>query len=387
MLQIPFFSDSKWSALYPLGENYRLGHLPIGAMRLSELWASTALAFITTLEQNQRAKVHFVLENTEINDRWIPSLKAIELLTSVEEGQNIISGSSTLLRWKHSKSTASPVVFEADENACIQHVTDLFRYLETWLRQQKNLIIDQWRLQAINAASIPDHVTVIGKTEDIWIHPDATLTHCSLNASSGPIFIGPGAEIQEGSHIRGPFALARNSVIKMGSRIYGPTMIGEECRIGGELSHCNFLGYSNKGHDGFLGQSVIGQWCNLGAATNSSNLKSNYSPVRLWSAESNEFVTTDLQFCGLIMGDHSKCGINTMFNTGTIVGIGCNIFGGGFQPKHIPSFSWGGGSQWELHDFDRFLETAKQVLSRRSMTFTEEMRQSLRAEFDHAKTR
>lgn len=387
MLQIPFFSDSRWSALYPLGEDYHLGRLPIGALSLSELWASTTLKFITTLEQKQRAKVHFVLENTEINDRWIPSPRAIELFTSIDEGQNVLNGSTTLLRWKHSKSTSAPIIFEPQENVCIDHVTDLFLHLGSWLTQQKNQIIDEWKLQPIKEAAIPDHVTVIGNSEDIWIHPDSTLTHCSLNALGGPIFIGAGTEIQEGSHIRGPFALARNSVIKMGSRIYGPTMIGEECRVGGELSNCNFLGYSNKGHDGFLGQSVIGQWCNLGAATNSSNLKSNYSPVRLWNAESNEFVSTDLQFCGLIMGDHSKCGINTMFNTGTIVGMGCNIFGEGFQPKHIPSFSWGGGSQWELHDFERFLETARQVLSRRSVTLTEQMTQSLRAEFDRAKSR
>jgi UDP-N-acetylglucosamine diphosphorylase/glucosamine-1-phosphate N-acetyltransferase len=181
----------------------------------------------------------------------------------------------------------------------------------------------------------------------------------------------------EGCQVRGPFSLGDYSQLKMGTRIYGATTIGPHCKVGGEVSNSVIQGYSNKAHDGFLGNSLLGEWCNLGADTNNSNLKNNYAEVKIWNYRLNQMNNTNLTFCGLIMGDHSKSGINTMFNTGTVVGVGCNVFGGGFPPTFIPSFSWGGANGFEVHQLDKMLETARRVLSRRSLTLSQEQREML----------
>ena len=176
----------------------------------------------------------------------------------------------------------------------------------------------------------------------------------------------------EGSMIRGPFALCEHATVKMSAKIYGATTIGPHTKVGGEVNNCVIFGYTNKGHDGFLGNSVLGEWCNLGADTNNSNLKNNYAEVRLWDYETEGFAKTGLQFCGLMMGDHSKCGINTMFNTGTVVGVSANIFGSGFPRNFIPSFSWGGSAGMTTYKTNKAFEVAKVVMSRRTIEFTED---------------
>jgi UDP-N-acetylglucosamine diphosphorylase/glucosamine-1-phosphate N-acetyltransferase len=181
----------------------------------------------------------------------------------------------------------------------------------------------------------------------------------------------------EGSHIRGGFYLGEYATLKLGTKIYGATTIGPQCKVGGEVSNSIFYGYSNKAHDGFVGNSLIGEWCNLGADTNTSNLKNNYSNVSIWSYEKSEFADTGLTFCGLIMGDHSKCGINTMFNTGTVAGVNANIYGGGFPDKHIPSFSWGGPDGWVEYDPEKAFGTISKVMQRRSLSLTEPIRKLL----------
>lgn len=201
----------------------------------------------------------------------------------------------------------------------------------------------------------------------VVVHPRAHLESAVLNATDGPIFIGPDALIMEGSIIRGPFALCDEAVVKMGARIYGQTTIGPHCKVGGELNNVLMMAYSNKGHDGFLGNSVLGSWCNLGADTNNSNLKNNYGEVRMWSYPERATVETGLQFCGLIMGDHSKTGINTMLNTGTVLGMAVNAFGGGFPPRFMPSFSWGGPEGLEIHRLDEALKTAERMMRRRGL--------------------
>ena len=193
----------------------------------------------------------------------------------------------------------------------------------------------------------------------------------TLNASSGPIYIGKDTEIMEGSIIRGPFALCDHATVKLGAKIYGPTTIGPHSKVGGEVNNSVLFGYSNKGHDGFLGNSVLGEWCNLGADTNNSNLKNNYAEVRLWDYNTEGFARTGLQFCGLMMGDHSKCGINTMFNTGTVVGVSANIFGSGFPRNFVPSFSWGGHGGFTTYLTKKAFEVCKIVMSRRDIEFTE----------------
>ncbi len=231
------------------------------------------------------------------------------------------------------------------------------------------------------SAEISKTNTVI-HPENIFIEEGAVVECAILNASAGPIYIGKNAEIMEGAMIRGPFSLGEGATVKMGAKIYGATSIGPFCKVGGEVSNSVLLGYSNKGHDGFLGNSVLGEWCNLGADTNNSNLKNNYSKVKLWSYAVEDYVNTGLQFCGLIMGDHSKCSINTMFNTGTVVGVSANIFGTGFPPKFIPSFSWGGCDGFTTYRLEEANEVATRVYERREMIFDEEEKKIMKHLFE-----
>jgi UDP-N-acetylglucosamine diphosphorylase/glucosamine-1-phosphate N-acetyltransferase len=217
--------------------------------------------------------------------------------------------------------------------------------------------------------------TLIGKK--IFIEKGAKLECAILNSTTGPIYIGKNAEVMEGAILKGPVVIGEESVVKAGAKIYGATTIGNHSKVGGEISNSVLFGYSNKGHDGFLGNSVLGEWCNLGADTNNSNLKNNYSEVKLWDYADGKQVSTKLTFCGLIMGDHSKCGINTMFNTGTVVGVSANIFGSGFPPKFIPSFSWGGADGFTTYELDKACETAERVFERRHKKFDKSEREIL----------
>ena len=225
--------------------------------------------------------------------------------------------------------------------------------------------------ESVSFQKIPKSVTVIGSKDDIYIEKGASLEACTLNTTEGPIYISNGAEIMEGSCIRGPFVMCENSVVKMGAKIYGATTIGPSCKVGGELSNVIFQGFSNKGHDGFLGNSYIGEWCNLGADTNVSNLKNNYGAVSTYCYEKEEQVKTDRQFLGLFMGDHSKTGINTMFNTGSVVGVSCNLYGAGFFPKNTPSFSWGEPNTLVPFRIEKATEYANRMMERRSEKLSE----------------
>ncbi len=211
--------------------------------------------------------------------------------------------------------------------------------------------------------------------ENIFVEEGAVVKFATINAGRGPVYIGKNTEIMEGTHIRGPFALCEQSVLKMGAKIYGPTTIGPFSKAGGEVNNCIITGNSNKAHDGFIGNSVLGEWCNIGADTNASNLKNNYDNVKLWSYISERFENTNQQFCGLFMGDHSKCGINTMFNTGTIVGFSTNIFGSGYPRTFIPSFSWGGSGGFTTYMLNKAIDTAEKVMERRDVKLTKQDKQ------------
>lgn len=203
-----------------------------------------------------------------------------------------------------------------------------------------------------------------------------------INAKEGPVYIGANAEVMEGCLIRGPFALCEGGVLKMGAKVYKGTTIGPGCKVGGEVSNVVFFANSSKGHDGFLGNAVVGEWCNFGADSNCSNLKNNYDDVKIWDEAATKSVRSGLVFCGLMMGDHSKCGINTMFNTGTVAGVSCNIWGGGFPEKFIPSFSWGGPEGMSVYRFERAMETAERVMARRGKTLEETEKAMLRHVFE-----
>jgi UDP-N-acetylglucosamine diphosphorylase/glucosamine-1-phosphate N-acetyltransferase len=248
----------------------------------------------------------------------------------------------------------------------LNNIWDIFTHNDRAIRDDFDLLTD-----GRTGAAIPDGVVVAGHPRHLFIEEGAHIyPGCIINATTGPVYIGKQAEVLEGTMMRGPIALCDHSVVKMGAKLYGATTIGPGCKVGGELNNVVFFANSNKSHDGYLGNSVIGEWCNLGADTNCSNLKNNYDVVKVWSEELNTEISSGLIFCGLHMGDHSKCGINTMFNTGTVVGVACNIYGGGFPSKHIPSFSWGGSDGFIIHRFDKAMETAGKMMGRRDKALT-----------------
>jgi UDP-N-acetylglucosamine diphosphorylase/glucosamine-1-phosphate N-acetyltransferase len=242
----------------------------------------------------------------------------------------------------------------------LQRVWDIFKH------NDKTITADfQFLTKGRQSQLLPEYVTALNPS-NIFIEPGAKVYPCIINAEAGPVYIGRDAEVMEGCIIRGPFAMGEHAVLKMGAKVYGATTLGPGCKAGGEISNVVFFANSNKGHDGFLGNAIIGEWCNLGADTNCSNLKNNYDEIKIWDEYENKSVKTGLQFCGLMMGDHSKCGINTMFNTGTVAGVSCNIYGAGFPEKFIPSFSWGGSEGMVTYSLDKAVATANRMMIRRS---------------------
>ena len=255
----------------------------------------------------------------------------------------------------------------------IENIYDIFQNNGTAIEEDFKLVADSRTSEKLSSTvNVIGDLTYSDGSPKLFVEPGAKLEYVTLNLTNGPIYIGTNVEIQEGSVIRGPFAACDHAVVNINSKIYGPTTLGPYCKVGGELNNVVMFGYSNKAHEGFLGNAVIGQWCNLGAGTNASNLKNDYSEVKLWSYAQKKFVKTGLQFCGLIMGDFSKAGINTMFNTATVVGVGCNIYGAGFPRTFIPSFSEGGNAGFTNIDLNKFYDAASRMMARRNIQLTDE---------------
>lgn len=258
----------------------------------------------------------------------------------------------------------------------ISHTYDIFSH-------NGRAIEADFRLLTAGRTSQPIPVSnQVVNPERIFIEEGARVEFSILNASAGSIYIGKDAEIMEGCKVRGPFALGDHAGLKMDAKIYGPTTVGPHCKVGGEVNNVVFFSYSNKGHDGFMGNSVVGEWCNIGADTNNSNLKNTYEEVKLWNYRTERFEKTGLTFCGLMMGDHSKCGINTMFNTGTVVGVAANIFGSGFPRNFVPSFAWGGAQGFETFILGKAYKTAEAMCARRGVNFDDTEKAILKAVFD-----
>jgi UDP-N-acetylglucosamine diphosphorylase/glucosamine-1-phosphate N-acetyltransferase len=273
---------------------------------------------------------------------------------------------------------AMPEVQFQGEVMRLQHVWGIFAHNDAAIRLDFGLVT-----RGRESAPIPEGVTVSGN--QIFIEEGANIyPGCIINTQTGPVYIGKAAEVLEGTLMRGPIAIGDHGVIKMGAKLYGATTIGPGSKVGGENNNVVFFANSNKSHDGYLGNAVIGEWCNLGADTNCSNLKNNYDEIKIWDEYSLKSIHTGLTFCGLLMGDHSKCGINTMFNTGTVVGVSCNIFGGGFPEKFIPSFSWGGADGITTYRFERAMETANRMMARRGRQMSPEEISMYRYLFDNS---
>src|SRR5690554_574705 len=310
-------------------------------------------------------------ENILINSSFLPNDKLVELVQNLKENQLILKGEEIVAFY----ATELQDEIDFDQYEILDFNHECLTVENTWDIFAKNdkAIQADYELLTKDRISqpIPKSVNVIAP-ENIFIEEGAKINFAILNASTGVIYIGKNAEVMEGSVIRGPFALGEEAQVKLASKIYGATTVGPHCRVGGEVNNSVLMGYSNKGHDGFLGNSVLGEWCNIGADSNNSNLKNNYDEVKLWSYESGSFEKTGLQFCGLMMADHSKCGINTMFNTGTVVGVSANVFGAGFPRNYIPNFTWGGPQGTQNYMINKALQTAEIVMKRRHQELTQD---------------
>lgn len=381
------FDGTVRNALLPFTYTRPVADIRVGILTIREKWEKH-LGYTTTTLTEEYLMDKFPMveleENVMINASFLPTEVLAEMVMGLEENQAIFCGDEVIAFY--SKDSQEEVDFDTyeiieynDECLRIENPWDIFQKNDAAIREDFELLTEGRTSQPI-----PGSVNVIA-AENIFIEEGAKLEFVTLNASTGPIYIGKNSEIMENSVIRGPFALCEEGQVKMGAKVYGATTVGPHSRIGGEVSNSVLFGYSNKGHDGFLGNSVLGEWCNLGADTNNSNLKNNYEEVKLWSYEKEGFVKTGLQFCGLMMGDHSKCGINTMFNTGTVVGVSANIFGSGFPRNFVPSFSWGGASGFTTYVTKKAFETAKIVMSRRNIEFTEEDAAILEHVFEESK--
>ena len=305
---------------------------------------------------------------TYINGSICPNSDLLAAIEQLKVGQKLVAiqNKSTILAYRGKDLPNYETIFFEGAYTKIGFVYDIFAYNGEQIQADFSLLTHNRKSQ-----SITDPHTIVYQPENVFIEEGANLKACVLNAEKGVIYIGKNAQVQEMSVIQGNFALCEGAVVNIGGKMRGDTTIGPFCKVGGEISNSVFFAYSNKAHDGFLGNSVIAEWCNLGADTNTSNLKNNYGEVKIWNFLHKDFTPTGKQFCGLMMGDFSKAGINTMFNTGTVVGLSANIFGGGFPPKYIPSFAWGGADGFEIFDFEKSLEVATRMMQRRNQKLSE----------------
>jgi len=377
-----FFDDHSRNHLLPLTFTRPAADIRVGILTIREKWEHYLGEKTSTLTEDYLSTKYPIVkgnDNILINGSVMPNPELVKEIGKIGINQALVKDEIIIAI----RVTADDLVNLDDTEGMEELVTDVdfLKITNTWdvfsindeaLRADFGLIT-----KGRKSAPLSKTNTLLG--DNIFIEEGAKVECATLNTEKGPIYIGKDVEIMEGSLIRGPFAILDHSIVKMGARIYGATTVGPYCKVGGELNNVVIFGYSNKAHDGYLGNAVIGEWCNLGADTNNSNLKNNYDIVRMWSYPDQTFVDTGLQFCGLVMGDHSKCGINTMFNTGTVVGVNSNIFGAGFQRNFIPSFAWGGTKGFADFSIRKAIEIAKRVYSRRDIEFDEVEQSILRS--------
>jgi UDP-N-acetylglucosamine diphosphorylase/glucosamine-1-phosphate N-acetyltransferase len=374
-MNLILFEDKNRDHLLPLTFTKPVSELRTGILKITEKWEKRLgmkASFLTQDYLQTRYTTSIGETNLLINGALLPDADLVTAVKKLEDGEGLRSG-DTLLATRTCCGS-----FDLNDPQIMEKATEYTRPFD--------IINAPWKLFTLNGQEIAADYKLItagrksaplSKTvnvlhrENVFVEAGFRGEFFTLNASGGPVYLGEDSEIMEGSVIRGPFTLGAHSTVKMAAKIYGATTIGPHCKAGGEINNAVLQGYSNKGHDGFLGNAVIGEWCNLGADTNNSNLKNNYTEVKIWNYPKGRFSGTGLQFCGLIMGDHSKCGINTMFNTGTVVGVSANIFGDGFPRNFIPSFSWGGASGMTDYKLEKAFQTMELVMERRGVRLTE----------------
>ena len=363
-------------SLMPLVCTRPVADIRVGILTIREKWEILLKSTTSSLTQPHLSK-KFPLkkekDNLLINGSVFPTPELVARIDKLKSGE-ILVRDDIILAMHVEESQISDFASQEIEDT-IPYTNPITKLNETWevFSLNPQAILDDFELLTKGRKSQPlsKNNFVTGDPALIFLEEGARVEFAFLNTTDGPIYVGKDAEIMEGSKVRGPMALCAHAQLKMDAKIYGGTTVGPYSKVGGEVSNSVIMGYSNKGHDGFLGNSVLGEWCNLGADTNTSNLKNTYDIVRLWSYDKETFVNTGLQFCGLIMGDHSKSGINTMFNTGTVVGVSCNLYGSGFQRNFVPSFSWGGPSGMKSFNFNKAVQVAEAVYKRRGKVFDE----------------
>jgi len=369
-MSLILFDDHSWENLLPLSYTKPISELRVGILTIREKWEKVLKMKGSALTRDYLSeKFPSVIEkeNILINGSLLPNKDLVKAIEGLQAG-DAIKKDGVILAVKTGNEIPDLHTLSASEYPGSVDLID-FPWKIFRLNGQEIEADYQLLTSGRKSAKLSSTVNVI-QAENVFVEEGFKGEYFTLNASPGSVYLGADSEIMEGSVIRGPFALCEHSVIKLAAKIYGPTTIGPHSKAGGEINNSVLQGNSNKSHDGFLGNSVIGEWCNIGADTNVSNLKNNYANVKLWNYPKNRFLDIGLQFCGLIMGDHSKCGINTMFNTGTVVGVSANIFGDGFPRNFIPSFSWGGAAGFSTYKIDKAFETIELVMERRGVELT-----------------
>jgi UDP-N-acetylglucosamine diphosphorylase/glucosamine-1-phosphate N-acetyltransferase len=371
------FDDHSWENLLPLTFTRPVSEITAGILKLREKWElMTSLSFSHLSRKYLSEKFPLKIEddNLLINSAIIPDKEIVEEIFRLNKSEALYRnnrmlacriGSKELSNFNYNEGYSGTKINASAECTLIDFPWQIFQL------SGNNITFDfELVTKGRKSLKLSDTNNLIAP-ENIFVEEGVRAEFVTINASTGPVYLAKKSEIMEGSLIRGPFSLGEESTVKMAAKIYGPTTIGPFSKVGGEINNSIILGYSNKAHDGFLGNSVIGEWCNIGADSNNSNLKNNYAEVKVWNYPAEKFIKTGAQFCGLIMGDHSKCGINTMFNTGTVIGVNTNIFGSGFPRNFIPSFSWGGAHGFSVFNISKAYEVADIVMSRRNIPFGE----------------
>ncbi|MCK0189007.1 GlmU family protein [Arenibacter sp. F20364] len=367
------FDGTVRRALLPFTFTRPVADIRIGILTIREKWENYLGNTITTITEDylsERFPMVEMEENILINASFLPNEGLVDLVSNLNENEAVFYGDEVIAFY--TKETQEEVDFSTYTH--IEFEGSVLRIENTWDIFSKNgeAMQADFELLTKGRKSAPISKTnSLVNPENIFLEEGASVEYSILNASEGPIYLGKNSEVWEGNLIRGGFALCEKAVVKMGARIYGPTTVGPYSKVCGEISNSVLIGYSSKGHEGYLGNSVLGEWCNIGADSNNSNLKNNYAKVRLWNYDTEKFEQTGLQFCGLMMGDHSKTAINTMFNTGTVIGVNCNIYVPGFPRNFVPSFSWGGASGFTTYQPQKAFEAAKVMMARRGVEFNE----------------
>ena len=370
---ILFDYTDNWENLLPITYTRPISEIRVGILTIKEKWEkyfSESCSYLTKEYLQKKFKSKYANKNLYINSLLLPSNEIVDKLNNLKLNQILIIN-DTIAGFKSSeqiKDVNSEIIKNLDivnfdiSISKICYPWDIFSLNEQEIENDYKLLTKNRTSAVLSSTN-----RILG--ENIFVEEGAKAEFAIINAKDSYVYLAKDSEIMEGAVIRGSLALCEHSTIKLGAKIYGATTIGPHSKVGGELNNVVITGYSNKGHDGFLGNAVLGEWCNLGADTNNSNLKNNYADVKVWNFKENRFIKTGLQFCGLIMGDHSKSGINTMFNTGTVVGVNANIFGSGFPRNFVPSFSWGGASGFTEYKTNKAFEVNQKVMERRNLEF------------------